>query len=167
MTILSNSGIIQYRFNEYRAAHDPEEINIVNYTIALARTDILARVKTALERRNNMRYEIINPSDKCFVDAESELDAQIIGSLLGQGMYGMEDDGGKVVLNVFDSLDDATEMSEEEICSYIDSHAETLAAAFESFRYAEERTSLTNIGENAKRFAKALHNLKSGKEAGE
>ena len=44
-------------------------------------------------------YEIINPSDKCFVSAERDEVAAIVGLLLGNGMYGMRD-GQRVVLPI-------------------------------------------------------------------
>lgn len=100
-----------------------------------------------------MRYEIINPSDKCYIHADDVRLAQIAAIYLGNGMYGLEDETGRPVLHIFQ--DQVSGMTDEECVAYIRSHWEDLAKVFESFEYAGERTSLNNIGAKAKKLAQA------------
>lgn len=101
-----------------------------------------------------MRYEIINPSDKCYIHADDVRLAQIAGVYLGDGMYGLEDENGKMVLHIFSGLE-ALEMDANECRAFLRSHWEDLAKVFESFEYAGERTSMNNIGAKAEKLAKA------------
>lgn len=100
-----------------------------------------------------MRYEIINPSDKCYIYADDVRLAQIACIYLGQGMYGLEDENGKTVLHIFE--DQVSGMTDEECVAYIQSHWEDLAKVFESFEYAGKRTSMNNIGAKAEKLAQA------------
>lgn len=111
-----------------------------------------------------MRYEIINPSDKCYIHADDVRLAKLAGIYLGKGMYGLEDESGKPVLHIFQG-DEALGMSDSEIKDFIQSRWEDLAKVFESFEYAGERTSLNNIGALAEGYAKACRNkIKDAKE---
>lgn len=101
-----------------------------------------------------MRYEIINPSDKCYIHADDVRLAQIAAIYLGGGMYGLEDETGLPVLHIFQGAE-ALGMSDEETAAYMQSHWEDLAKVFESFEYAGERTSMNNIGAKAEKLAQA------------
>lgn len=101
-----------------------------------------------------MRYEIINPSDRCFIRAEDVRLAQVAVAYLGRGMYGLADENGESVYHIFADLQNTLKMTEEETVSFITAHWNELAEVFESFEYASERTSLNNIGAKAERLAK-------------
>lgn len=103
-----------------------------------------------------MTYEIINPSDKCFIEAESDTVAALVGNALGNGYYGVRDANGKPVLHVMQSVTEAVNMTEDEVSAFIDSHHREIRKAFESFRYAAERTSMNNIGQRAEAYARAF-----------
>ena len=103
-----------------------------------------------------MRYEIINPSDKCFIHADDEQLAKVVGIYLGNGMYGLQDEDGNTVLHIFESLEEAFDMEPDGVKDYIERNLIELAEVFESFEYASERTSLNNIEKKAKRLAAAL-----------
>lgn len=100
-----------------------------------------------------MKLEIINPSDKCFIETDDILAAKVVGHILGQGWYGLQDiETCETILSIFETpFNDADEYQQ-----YIDTHRLQLAEVFESITYAGERTSLNNIGAAAERYAKAL-----------
>ena len=52
-----------------------------------------------------MKYEIINPSDKCFITSDDERLAEIVCVMLGNGSYGLKDENGNTVLCVLEPLD--------------------------------------------------------------
>ena len=107
------------------------------------------------------KYEIINPSDKCFIYAEDVRLAKIAGILLGQGFYGLKDQNGQRVLGVFETFGEALEMEESKVGQFIAEHKNELAKVFRSFEYAGERTSLNNIGERAENYAVQLEKLEA------
>lgn len=43
-----------------------------------------------------MKYEIINPSDKCFITSDDERLAEIVCVMLGNGSYGLKDENGNI-----------------------------------------------------------------------
>lgn len=100
-----------------------------------------------------MRYEILNPSDKCYIHADDVRLAQIAAIYLGNGMYGLEDETGNTVLHIFQGAE-VLGMSDAERKDFISSHWEDLANVFESFEYAGERSSLNNIGAKAEKLAR-------------
>ena len=112
---------------------------------------------SAYERRiTKMTYEIINPSDKCFIEAESDTVAALVGNALGNGYYGVRDENGKAVLHIMQSVSEAVNMTEGELSAFIDSHHREIRKAFESFRYESERTSLNNIEARAQAYVRAF-----------
>ena len=105
-----------------------------------------------------MKYEIINPSDQCYIYAEDVRLAQIAGLYLGNGMYGLSNENGEMALHIFEGSE-VLNMNDDEISKFITENSSALAAVFESFEYARERTSLNNIGEKAERFAKIFRGM--------
>ena len=103
-----------------------------------------------------MRYEIINPSDKCYIHADDVRIARIVCVLLGNGMCGLVDEQGNVAMHVFEEL----EIPQEEISDFVNQHAAEIATVLESFEYEGERTSLNNIGRRASVLADAFRKVK-------
>ena len=99
-----------------------------------------------------MKYEIINPSDKCFITSDDERLAEIVCVMLGNGSYGLKDENGNTVLCVLEPLD----ISEEEVLYIFKEKREELAKVFLSFEYADKRTSLNNIQEKSFRLGDNL-----------
>ena len=107
-----------------------------------------------------MRYEIINPSDKCYIYAEDVRIARIVCVLLGNGMYGLVDEQGNVVMHVFEELD----IPQEKISDFVNQYAAEIASVLESFEYEGERTSLNNIGRRASVLADAFRKVRPNAE---
>ena len=103
-----------------------------------------------------MKFEIINPSDKCFITADDERLAKIVCTVLGQGWYGLRYQDGDTVMYPLQPLDEALGADEDTINAIIDENRDKLAEVFDSFEYEDERTSLNNIGATAMAYAKAL-----------
>lgn len=103
-----------------------------------------------------LRYEIINPSDKCFILADDERLAIIACALLGNGMYGMINEKEETVLPPFVPVDVILNLTEDAINRLINNHSSELADVFESFCYESERTSLNDLEAKAKKYAEAL-----------
>lgn len=103
-----------------------------------------------------MKYEIINPSDKCFISAEDVRFAKIAGIMLGNGLYGIQDENGETVLHIFEGFERALGLDSDQVRELIYSNAEKMAEVFESFEYAGERTSLNNIEAKAHGIAKLI-----------
>lgn len=113
-----------------------------------------------------MKYEIINPSDKCFITSENESVARFCNLLLGQGMYGLQREDGTDADYIHfgysqECLDTDYEGNFKEF-SY--RHAKEIAECFASFKYASERTSLNNIGGRAKDLAEIFKKRAEGEE---
>ncbi len=103
-----------------------------------------------------MKFEIINPSDKCFITAHDERLAIIACTVLGQGWYGLRYQDGDTVMYPLQPLGEALCVGEDEIKTIIDENRNELADVFASFEYENERTSLNDIGATAIAYAKAL-----------
>lgn len=102
------------------------------------------------------KYEIINPSDECFIYADDVRLAKIACAYLGGGFYGLRDENGESIMHPFEDIENATEMKVSEIKTFIDNNKMALAKVFRSFEYEGERTSLNNIGAKAEQYAVAL-----------
>ena len=107
-----------------------------------------------------MRYEIINPSDKCYITAEDPVLAKIACCALGRGWYGLKAETGEVIIYPLESLEKNTGMRTEELTAYLTEHAQEIVQVFRSFEYETERTSMNDIGGYAARLADALENKK-------
>ena len=111
-----------------------------------------------------MIYEIGNPSDKCFLEADDEKIAAACVLFLGDGQYFcINTETGKQVPGTFFAFGGDPEKTWKEIhgigLDELFSNRENkikIAECFESFRYAGTRTSLNNIGERAEKFAASM-----------
>ncbi len=100
------------------------------------------------------KYEIINPSDKCFIHADDEMCAKVVCTLLGNGWYGLKDENGAAVMLLFEEAIPA-----EEVSDFVMKNAAQITTVLESFSYEEERTSLNDIGERARVLAAAFRKV--------
>lgn len=108
------------------------------------------------------KYEIINPSDKCFIYAEDVRLAKTACILLGQGWYGLQDENGEQVMGILETFGSALEIEEAKVGQFIAEHKKELAKVFRSFEYADRRTSLNNIADRARNYAIQLERLQGG-----
>lgn len=105
-----------------------------------------------------MKYEIINPSDMCFIESEDELIAITACLTIGNGAYGLKNSSGETVCPIL-SFGGADEFLEKKFGGaasyqkYFDENLLKIAVTLETFSYPSERTSLNNIGERAKMLA--------------
>lgn len=113
-----------------------------------------------------MKYEICNPSDACYLEADDSKVAAACILFLGNGQYPTKNaDTGESIAGSFFLFGGDIEQTWkhfhgiglDEFMS-IRENKEKLAACFESFKYKCERTSMNNIGERAKQHAIALRN---------
>lgn len=110
-----------------------------------------------------MRYEIINPSDKCYITAEDPVLAKIACCVLGGGWYGLKAETGETIIHPLESLEENTGMRTEELTAYLNEHTLEIVRVYRSFEYGSaERTSMNDIGGLAERLADALENKKEG-----
>ena len=103
-----------------------------------------------------MKFEIINPSDKCYIFADDQRLAIIACSILGRGMYGLKNEHGETVLYPFQDVDYALGITMQEVNELAKVSRVELARIFGSFQYEDTRTSLNNIGRTAELYCEAL-----------
>lgn len=107
-----------------------------------------------------MKYEIINPSDKCFISSDNERVAKFCCLLLGNGMYGLENTETKeTVFPIYlFGMSEKVKIEEfgEPLELFLDNNRKQIAECFKSFEYASERTSINNIGKRARIFYEKL-----------
>ena len=107
-----------------------------------------------------MKYEIINPSDKCYISSENEKVAKFCCLLLGDGRYGLENtETGKTIFPIYIfgiSEDEVNNQFGEPLEQFLEHNKKQIADCFNTFEYASERTSLNNIGARAKLYYKRL-----------
>jgi hypothetical protein len=104
-------------------------------------------------------YEIINPSDKCYLTGAGEPLAGA-GLFLGRGKYALRGKNGEegLPLFLFGGIEDWWKATfGRSFDSYMDTkpHA-AIADVLDTFRYAGERSSMNDIGKAAKANARAL-----------
>ena len=110
-----------------------------------------------------MKYEIINPSDQCYVFADDERVAAASIILLGEGMYGGHGEDGKSIPCFYPLGGDYNADWKEKYGITLEAYLElpdarpNLAKCYDSFIYAGERSSLNNIGARAKHMAEVAH----------
>lgn len=112
-----------------------------------------------------MKYEIINPSDNCFITSDNQKVAQFCTLLLGGGMYGLRDENGENVgsIYLFGATQEALNADfDGDFEKFGKEHAAEIAKCFKTFEYANERTSVTNIEGNAKYFAAVYEKMAEG-----
>lgn len=106
-----------------------------------------------------MRYEIINPSDKCFISSENEKVACFCNLLIGNGKYALHRENGETAdsIHIFGYSEEKLNADYEgDFQKFADNHIKEIIDCFKSFEYAGERTSLNNIGAVAQHLQKAF-----------
>jgi hypothetical protein len=112
------------------------------------------------EGGEEVKFEIINPSDKAFIESDSFETACLATCILGQGKYGLREVGGDKRMPVFlfgghdEFFAEKFGKPFEESLNATDK-AE-IARALETVSLAGERTSLNDIVKRAKSYAKVL-----------
>ena len=114
-----------------------------------------------------MKYEIINPSDKCFLESDNEKAAVAGCLLLGLSKNAPKDGNDEQVcpLLLFESESFLRETygGTKELSAYLDEECKAISEVAGSFHYDSKRSSMNNIGAEAKRIAqtyKALAEVK-------
>lgn len=107
-----------------------------------------------------MKCEVINPSDEVYLTGEGEALAAA-GLFLGRGQYGLQDKAtGKEFMPIFmfGGTDEWwTKTFGRTFSAYMDTKPhEEIAKVLDTLEYAGERSSMTDIGKNAKSNAHAL-----------
>lgn len=107
-----------------------------------------------------MKYEIINPSDKCYISSENERVAKYSCLLIGNGKYGLKKaETQESVLSIYlFGISDEEALAEfgEPFEEFFEHYKKEIAECINTFEYAGERTSLNNIGLTAKHLYKAI-----------
>ena len=111
-----------------------------------------------------MRYEIGNPSDKCWITAEDDRVAGAAILFLGNGQYfAIPEEGEKRDIPTFFALGGDVDATCKDalgitLTAFLEpcENREKIAACLDTFEYAGERSSLNNIGQAAKAHARAL-----------
>jgi hypothetical protein len=110
-------------------------------------------------------YSISNPSDPYTLQAPTLKIASMAVVILGGGMYGLWKDGETVL-----GIPQTEAWLEREFGNWrawLDEHIDELIEALDTVKLdAEKRTSLNNIGETAKRFARELRARKKARGLG-
>lgn len=112
-------------------------------------------------------YEIINPSDECYLSGDNFEAVAAACLFLGRGQYALrEKDGkGEMPLFLFGASHDVwwKENFNRTFDEYMDTKPHlAIAKVFGTFRYSHGRSSMNNIGKAAKQYAKAFRD--AGKE---
>ncbi len=100
-----------------------------------------------------MKYEIINPSDKCFITSDNEKVACFCNLLIGNGMYGLKRENGETAdsTHIFGYSEEQLNADYEgDFSKFGDNHIKEIISCLKSFEYAYEPTSLNDIGGVAK-----------------
>lgn len=107
-----------------------------------------------------MRYEISNPHDECFVFAETDDIAIASVLLLGTGRYGLCDSNGKTILPVlvFGGGQEWIAERFDDFSGYVTQNVSDICKCLRSLSYANERTSLTDMKQQALDVAECLEN---------
>lgn len=104
-------------------------------------------------------YEVINPSDKCYLTGAGEA-LCAAGIFLGRGRYGLCDKDGNEGLPIFlfGGLDEWwVKQYGHAFEAYMDTKPyAAIADVLATFRYAGERSSMNDIGAAAKNIVKSL-----------
>lgn len=110
-----------------------------------------------------LKYEIINPSDECYLEHSDRRVAIAACLVLGRGKYGLKDPSGNIVCPIVAFGGAELFLIEiyggkEGFADFLDSNSEELAIALETVALQRERTSLNNIQEAAMELATNYRN---------
>lgn len=107
-----------------------------------------------------MKYEIINPSDKCYISSENEKVAKYACLLIGNGMYGLHNaETGESVFPAYIfamSVEQILLEFGEPLGDFFEHNKKEIAECLNTFEYATERTSLNDIGKAARTIYKLV-----------
>lgn len=103
-----------------------------------------------------MKYEIINPSDEAYIEADEHKIAATANILLGGGQYGLKQVDGDFEMPVFAKAQWFRDTFGETYIELCDAHVAEIKVALETVCLAGERTSLNDIVKYAKSIAKQL-----------
>ena len=103
-------------------------------------------------------YDIVSMSDLYTLKAADLKVAQMTALLLGNGHYALKDEAGALVLPVLAFGDGTAWVSERfgVTKDWIAAHLEPLIACMDSVELLGKRSSLNDIGKQAKEYAQAL-----------
>ena len=113
------------------------------------------------ELNNKTKYEIINPSDCCYIYSDDELMASVSVGILST-WYGLADcNSGKTITHPFEVNEDwIKEHGIPDLNEYVKCNRNKMADILDSVDYKNERTSMNNIGKACHSIAKQLRELK-------
>ena len=108
-----------------------------------------------------MKYEIINPSDQCFLEHSDKKIAITACLVLGNGLYGLKDDKGETVLPILRFGGSEAFLKEEfggtdEYGGFLAKNYPGIADALESVHLNGERSSMNDIKKRAVEMAARL-----------
>lgn len=112
-----------------------------------------------------MKLEIINPSDECYLDTDDIEAAAFATMVIGRGAYGLRDESGKHYCPIMIFGGDVNTEWNANFGHDFDKYTldtaedyDRTAAAMETFTMPRERSSLNDIGEAFKRYARLCRN---------
>jgi len=110
-----------------------------------------------------MKFEIINPSDECYIEGDDFKTIAVATALLGEGAYGLRQVDGDLEMPVlcFAGFGDPNtwfkkQFNETFEQSFISINKNELKKAFLSVHLVRERSSLNDIVRYAKKLAEGL-----------
>ena len=110
-----------------------------------------------------MKYEIINPSDKCYITTDIPVVAAICCGLIGRGTYGLWDETGNRFIQPMVPIEKQLNITNDEMYALLKKHNRDIYECFRSFEYDTEPTSCNDIGARAKSWADLFEKTLRGK----
>jgi len=95
-----------------------------------------------------MKYELINPSDKIYFDADSDIVSFFCVVMISNGKFSAEntETGWSGAIYLFGISNDALEIElGMDVESFVNINREDINKCFKSFRYDSERSSMNKI----------------------
>jgi hypothetical protein len=110
------------------------------------------------EKDNKMKYEIVNPSDQCFIEHAEPKVAIASCLVLGRGYYGLKSESGELVcpITAFSGTEEflkSTFGGKDEFLNFINLNTKGMAEALESVNLTGERSSMNDIKSAAAKLA--------------
>lgn len=106
------------------------------------------------------RFEIVNPSDECYIYSDDPIIAAAAVCVVGEGAYGMNEKGGERFEMPIFLFGGSEEWFKEKTGAgfdvYLKNNHLKISDCLKTFEYPKERTSLNNIGARASAWAKIL-----------